>query len=261
MAVAHHDRRRADTIWRCATSSADFTELPDRAEAIEADSWTGSSVWTTDHVLVKQPYPDQLRRDRDGSAWVGAERPGSGSGWWRWSCPAGTPSLPRSSRRSTRCRSGRLTSGAAGWSRREFANLARPSRSRARRVPRRDRVVHICWSGSSEPFAGSSSWFDDFIFGPLPAQRSSLPIWIGAQFEAALARVGQYSPTAITRPRRPRSHSPSRPPDDPRGRARRRAPDAHALGARHRLLRRAHASVRAPGAYAIRSVEGGACRG
>ena len=47
------------------------------------------------------------------------------------------------------------------------------------------------WSGSSEPFHGRFHDVSDFVFGPLPAQRSSLPIWIGGRNEAALARAGR----------------------------------------------------------------------
>jgi hypothetical protein len=52
------------------------------------------------------------------------------------------------------------------------------------------RLWRHLWSGSSEPFRGRFHQFDDFVFGPLPAQRDSLPIWVGGRSEAALRRAG-----------------------------------------------------------------------
>jgi probable F420-dependent oxidoreductase len=90
--------------------------------------------------------------------------------------------------------SGRLTVGVGvGWNEREFANLGAADRFHVRGAYLDETIAlwrHL-WSGSSEPFVGKFHSFDDFIFGPLPAQRSSLPIWIGARTEAALARVGR----------------------------------------------------------------------
>ncbi|HET7473734.1 MAG TPA: LLM class flavin-dependent oxidoreductase, partial [Candidatus Limnocylindrales bacterium] len=55
------------------------------------------------------------------------------------------------------------------------------------------RLWRHLWSGSTEPFDGRFHQLRDFVFGPLPAQRSSLPIWIGGRNEAALARAGRLA--------------------------------------------------------------------
>jgi alkanesulfonate monooxygenase SsuD/methylene tetrahydromethanopterin reductase-like flavin-dependent oxidoreductase (luciferase family) len=47
------------------------------------------------------------------------------------------------------------------------------------------------WSGSTEPFRGRFDEFEDFVFGPLPAQGAKLPILVGGTAEAALRRAGR----------------------------------------------------------------------
>ena len=92
--------------------------------------------------------------------------------------------------------SGRVIAGVGiGWNEREFGNLGMAERFHVRGayLDETVRLWRHLWSGSSEPFEGRFHRLDDFIFGPLPAQRSSLPIWIGARTEPALERVGRLA--------------------------------------------------------------------
>jgi probable F420-dependent oxidoreductase len=91
---------------------------------------------------------------------------------------------------------GRLIAGlGAGWSVREFGNLALADRFHVRGAYLEETIAlfrHL-WSGSTEPFRGRFHSFDDFVFGPLPAQGVALPIWIGGRSERALQRAGRLA--------------------------------------------------------------------
>lgn len=91
---------------------------------------------------------------------------------------------------------GRLIAGlGAGWSVREFGNLALADRFHVRGAYLEETIAlfrHL-WSGSTEPFRGRFHAFDDFVFGPLPAQGAALPIWIGGRSERALQRAGRLA--------------------------------------------------------------------
>lgn len=91
---------------------------------------------------------------------------------------------------------GRLIAGlGAGWSVREFRNLALADRFHVRGAYLEETIAlfrHL-WSGSVEPFRGRFHSFDDFVFGPLPAQGAALPIWIGGRSERALQRAGRLA--------------------------------------------------------------------
>jgi probable F420-dependent oxidoreductase len=91
---------------------------------------------------------------------------------------------------------GRLIAGlGAGWSVREFGNLALADRFHVRGAYLEETIAlfrHL-WSGSVEPFRGRFHSFDDFVFGPLPAQGAALPIWIGGRSERALQRAGRLA--------------------------------------------------------------------
>jgi probable F420-dependent oxidoreductase len=91
---------------------------------------------------------------------------------------------------------GRLIAGlGAGWSVREFGNLALSERFRVRGAYLEESIAlfrHL-WSGSTKPFRGRFHAFDDFVFGPLPAQGAALPIWIGGRSERALQRAGRLA--------------------------------------------------------------------
>src|SRR5260221_6449721 len=91
---------------------------------------------------------------------------------------------------------GRLIVGlGAGWSPADFRNLGAGDRF-AGRGAYLEETIAICrhlWSGSSEPFQGRFHSFEDFAFGPLPAQGAALRIWLGGRNERALARTGRLA--------------------------------------------------------------------
>jgi probable F420-dependent oxidoreductase len=88
---------------------------------------------------------------------------------------------------------GRVICGVGvGWNEVEYENLGEGDRFK-RRGAYLDETIRLwrhLWSGSRDPFAGRFHRFDDFAFGPLPAQRDKLPIWIGGRSEAAYRRAG-----------------------------------------------------------------------
>ena len=49
------------------------------------------------------------------------------------------------------------------------------------------------WSGSTEPFRGRFHQFEDFSFGPLPAQGDRLRIVIGGRAKPAVERAGRIA--------------------------------------------------------------------
>jgi probable F420-dependent oxidoreductase len=89
---------------------------------------------------------------------------------------------------------GRLIAGfGVGWSPEEFANVGAADRFRDRGAYTEE-AINLCrhlWSGNAEPFRGRFHEFHDFVFGPLPVQGGSVPIWIGGRDERALRRVGR----------------------------------------------------------------------
>lgn len=91
---------------------------------------------------------------------------------------------------------GRLIVGlGGGWSVPEFANVGASDRFHVRGAYLDETIAlfrHL-WSGSDEPFRGRFHEFDDFVFGPLPPQRESLPIWLGGRNEKALQRAGRLA--------------------------------------------------------------------
>jgi probable F420-dependent oxidoreductase len=174
------------------------TEAIDAA-ADAADRLEYESVWTTDHVLVP--------RDKDSAdyhvtfdaletlAWVGARHPGLGLGTSVLVVPQrNAVVLAKELATLDTLSSGRLIAGVGvGWNEREFGNLGVADRFRVRGayLDETIRLWRHLWSGSSEPFDGRFHRLDDVAFGPLPSQRSSLQIWIGARSDAALERVGR----------------------------------------------------------------------
>ena len=91
---------------------------------------------------------------------------------------------------------GRLIAGfGVGWSPAEFANVGVADRFTDRGAYTEE-TVNLCrhlWSGNPAPFHGRFHQFDDFVFGPLPAQGGNVPIWLGGRDERALRRVGRLA--------------------------------------------------------------------
>jgi probable F420-dependent oxidoreductase len=91
---------------------------------------------------------------------------------------------------------GRLIVGVGvGWNEAEFANVGVAERfgERGRYLEEAIRLWRHLWSGSQEPFEGRFFSFDDFVFGPPPAQPGGPPIWIGGRSEPALRRAGRVA--------------------------------------------------------------------
>lgn len=89
---------------------------------------------------------------------------------------------------------GRLIAGVGvGWSEVEFRNVGAEDRFHVRGAYTEETIAlwrHL-WSGSTEPFRGQFHAFDDFVFGPLPAQGANVPIWLGGRTDKALQRAGR----------------------------------------------------------------------
>jgi probable F420-dependent oxidoreductase len=182
-----------------------FTGLAS-TEAIEAaadaaDRLGFESVWTTDHVLVdSSPDAADYRINFDvleTLAWVGAKHPGLGLGTSVVVVPQRNGVVVGKQLATLDALSaGRVIAGVGvGWSEHEFANLGMAERFSVRGAYLEETVAlwrHL-WSGSREPYHGQFHQLDDFVFGPLPAQRSSLPIWIGGRSEPALRRAGRIA--------------------------------------------------------------------
>jgi probable F420-dependent oxidoreductase len=171
------------------------------AAAAAADRLGFESVWTTDHVLVdSSPDAADYRINFDvleTLAWVGAKHPGLGLGSSVIVVPQRNGVVVGKQLATLDALSGgRVIAGVGvGWSEHEFANLGMAERFSVRGAYLEETVAlwrHL-WSGSREPFHGRFHQLDDFVFGPLPAQRSSLPIWIGGRTEPALRRAGRIA--------------------------------------------------------------------
>ena len=182
-----------------------FTDLAS-TEAIDAaadaaDRLDYESVWTTDHVLVDRATASaeyHVNFDAiETLAWVGARHRGLGLGTSVIVVPQRNAVIVAKELATLDAlSSGRVIAGVGiGWNEREFGNLGMAERFHVRGayLDETVRLWRHLWSGSSEPSEGRFHRLDDFIFGPLPAQRSSLPIWIGARTEPALERVGRLA--------------------------------------------------------------------
>lgn len=165
------------------------------AEAAERLGWT--TVWTTDHVLVPQAAAGEYGRIYEAIttlAWVGARHRGLRLGVSVIVVPQrNAVVLAKELATLDTLSEGRLLVGVGvGWNEAEFANLGV-----ADRFPRRGayldetmRLWRHLWSGSSQPFEGAFHRFDDFVFGPLPAQGANVPLLVGGRAPAALRRAG-----------------------------------------------------------------------
>ena len=190
-----------------------FTDLAD-PEAIEAAATAAErlgweAVWTTDHVLVdRSDAGADYRINYDAIltlAWVGARHPGLRLGTSVIVVPQRNAVVLAKELASLDALSGgRVIAGVGvGWNRNEFANLGAEERFHARGAYLNETIGlwrHL-WSGSTEPFEGRFHPIEDFVFNPLPAQGSALPILVGGRADAALRRAGLlgdgYHATAI----------------------------------------------------------------
>ena len=182
-----------------------FTDLatPEsiQAAAETADRLGWADVWTTDHVLVDRSHASAdyyVNFDAlETLAWVGARHSNLGLGTSVIVVPQRSAVvLAKQIATLDSLSAGRVIAGIGiGWNEKEFGNLGFADRfhHRGAYLDETVRLWRHLWSGSSEPFDGRFHPLDDFVFGPLPAQRSSLPIWIGGRAEPALRRVGRLA--------------------------------------------------------------------
>jgi probable F420-dependent oxidoreductase len=181
------------------TGLASTHAIDEAADA--ADRLGYESVWTTDHVLVDASAAAADYRVTfdaiETLAWVGARHPRLLLGTSVIVVPQrNAVILAKELATLDALSSGRLIAGLGiGWSETEFANLGAADRFHVRGAYLDEAIAlwrHL-WSGSTEPFDGRFHPLRDFSFGPLPAQRSSVPIWIGGRAEAALRRTGRLA--------------------------------------------------------------------
>jgi probable F420-dependent oxidoreductase len=180
----------------------DLGSVPAIEAAADAAERLGfGDVWTTDHVLVDSSLDAADYRTNfdvlQTLAWVGAKHPGLGLGTSVIVVPQRNSVVVAKQLATLDALSaGRVVAGVGvGWSAKEFANLGMADRFSVRGAYLEESIQlwrHL-WSGSVEPFHGRFYQLDDYVFGPLPAQRSSLPIWIGGRTEPALQRAGRLA--------------------------------------------------------------------
>jgi probable F420-dependent oxidoreductase len=165
-------------------------------ETLDRLGW--ASIWTTDHLL-----PDHSARAADYAeifeavttlAWASAITPRLRLGLSVLVVPMRN-SVEQASTLATvdNLSGGRLSVGVGvGWNETEFANLGLSDRFHVRGayLDESIRLWRHLWSGSEEPFHGRFFSFDEFRFGPLPAQGAALPIVVGGKDPRALQRAG-----------------------------------------------------------------------
>jgi len=171
-----------------------------RRVARAAEELGFADVWVSDHIVhpAAQSYPSPYLVDPFVAlTWAAASTTTIGLGTSVTVVPQYHPLWLANTTASLDALSGgRLKLGVGvGWSEAEFANLGMADRFAVRGAYLEDTIQlwrHL-WSGSKEPYRGRFHQLRDFVFGPLPAQRSSLPIWIGGRNEAALALAGRLA--------------------------------------------------------------------
>ena len=155
-----------------------------------------STVWTTDHVLVRHAAAGEYGRIYEAIltlAWVGSRHPGLRLATSVIVVPQrNAVILAKELATLDSLSDGRVTAGVGiGWNQTEFANLGVADRFHVRGayLDETIRLWRHLWSGATEPFHGRFHDIEDFVFGPLPVQ-APLPIVIGGRAEAALRRAG-----------------------------------------------------------------------
>ena len=165
------------------------------AETVERLGW--STVWTTDHVLVERAQAATYGRVFEAIetlAWVGSRHRSVRLGTSVIVVPQRNAIvLAKELATLDALSAGRVVAGVGiGWDREEFGNLGVDDRFRVRGayLDETIRLWRHLWSGADGPFEGRFHALHDYAFGPLPAQRGSLPIVVGGGSEAALRRAG-----------------------------------------------------------------------
>jgi len=168
------------------------------AETAERLGW--HAAWTTDHLLMPGSAPADYASIYDvllTLAWVGARYPRIRLGTSVIVVAMRNPvALAKQIASLDSLSGGRAVIGVGvGWNPVEFANVGEDDRFHVRGAFLDDtiRLWRHLFSGSSEPFEGRFTQFDDFVFGPLPAQGAALPIVVGGRAEPALRRAGRLA--------------------------------------------------------------------
>ncbi len=155
-----------------------------------------ASVWTTDHLLVDRGAAAEygtIFEAIETLAWVGARHDRLRLGTSVVVVPMrNAVVLAKELATIDALSRGRLVVGVGvGWNATEFGNVGVADRFRARGayLDETIRLWRHLWSGVREPFVGRFHRFEDFVFGPLPAQGANVPIVVGGRAPAALRRA------------------------------------------------------------------------
>jgi probable F420-dependent oxidoreductase len=182
-------------------SIGDDANLDGLAAAIDlAEAHDFTDVWVTDHILVDRAAAEDYGRTYEALtvlAWAAGRSTRVRLGASVIVVPMrNSVVLAKELATIDALSHGRLIAGfGVGWSPDEFANLGLAERFRERGAYTEE-TINLCrhlWSGSTEPFRGRFHQLHDFVFGPLPDQRASVPIWVGGRDERALRRVGRLA--------------------------------------------------------------------
>jgi probable F420-dependent oxidoreductase len=165
------------------------------AEAAARLGW--HSVWATDHLLVPRSAAreyGEIFEAIETLAYVGARHEALKLGTSVIVVPLrNAVVLAKELATLDALTRGRVIAGVGvGWNEPEYANVGVAERFR-RRGAYLDETIRLwrhLWSGTEEPFRGRFHRFNDFAFGPLPAQGDRLPIWVGGRSDAAYRRAG-----------------------------------------------------------------------
>jgi probable F420-dependent oxidoreductase len=177
------------------TAGASPDGLDRAATTAERHGW--STVWTTDHILVRHEDAPDYGRIFEAVltlAWVGGRHPGLRLGTSVIVVPVRNAVLLAKELATLDVLSdGRLIAGAGvGWNAPEFGNLGVTEQFHVRGAYLDETIAlwrHL-WSGATTPFRGRFHTIDDFAFEPLPVQRGGVPIVTGGRAKAALRRAG-----------------------------------------------------------------------
>jgi probable F420-dependent oxidoreductase len=181
-------------------SLGDDANLEGMIAAVELAERHGfSDVWVTDHILVDRSAAEDYGRIYEAIttlAWVAGRSNVIRLGASVIVVPMrNAVVLAKELATVDALSNGRLIAGfGVGWSPDEFANVGATERFHDRGAYTEE-TINLCrhlWSGSTQPFHGRFHQFDDFTFGPLPAQ-AHVPIWLGGRDERALRRVGRLA--------------------------------------------------------------------
>ena len=88
---------------------------------------------------------------------------------------------------------GRFTLGVGiGWSAEEFAALGVPFAGRGRRTAEYVAVMRLLWSDDVASFSGEFTAFESVRVNPKPVRGRRIPVVVGGNSDAALARVAAF---------------------------------------------------------------------